>query len=112
MESLREARLKAENEAAACLEQVLAQADRSPDALVRDAAALVRSRRAALRRSGDELAYALAESIERLATVDADALAFVQDADAMTFLAINGRDDLRERHLAVLRSEAALNDLL
>ncbi len=94
------------------LDQLLAQAERSEDSLLREAAQTVRSQRAALHDVGDELARSLAGAIDRLVRADADAVGFAQEADALALLAIGGRGALADRHRAVLRAEAALNDLI
>ncbi len=112
MESLRETRRIAESEAGARLDQLLAQAERSEDSLLREAAQTVRLQRAALHRVGDELARSLAGAIDRLVRADADAVGFAQEADALVLLAIGGRSALADRHRALLRAEAALNDLI
>ncbi len=112
MESLRETRRTAESEAGARLDQLLAQAERSENSLLREAAQTVRSRRAELHGVGDELARSLAGAIERLVRADADAVGFDQEADALSLLAISGCSALADRHRALLRAEAALNDLM
>jgi hypothetical protein len=111
-ESLHDDRIAAEHDAADRYVEILRQAGRSHDIVVRRAARDVRARREQLRGAGDVLATSLLEAIERLVGVDADAIGFVHDADALLLLVSEGRATLADRHLAVTRAERVLDDLL
>lgn len=111
-ESLRSSRQTAEIEAAKAFEEILEAASGSEDPSIRDAAAAVRRQRTALRRSGDVLACSMFELLERLVGADSGALGFDQDADTFVSPAIDGRAALADRHLAVTRAEATLDELL
>lgn len=111
-ESARSAQAAAESEAAAAYEAIVVVAEASTDPVIRGAAASVRAQQAALRGEGKALAQSLSALIDRLVSVEAGAMSFGQSAETLVLIAIEGRGGLVERHLAVMRAEAALDDVL
>jgi hypothetical protein len=109
--SLRAAWITAEQEAASCREEILIAAEADEDALVRAAAAEIRSRRSAARRCGDVLIDSIAAVVQRL-VADGDGPGFDQDSDALVLLSIEGRSNLIDRHASLASAEAALDALL
>jgi hypothetical protein len=107
-ETIRAARITAEQEATGCRDEILRAAEADEAGLVRAAAAEIRARRTAARRCGDALLDSLAAVVERL-VVDGDGPGFGQDADALVLLSTEGRANLVDRHVALASAEAALD---